>query len=82
MIQQRLKRTDALSVTARHEECAFTESFGLKFAQRSRTEQDAIRGGELKSLVSYQSLSSGKTLEYFKLLRGSAIIGATMSRHL
>lgn len=31
---------------------------------------------------SYQALSSGKAFEYFTLVRGTAIMGATASRHV
>ena len=47
---------------------------------RARPEHDPRRRREFESRI-YQPSSPGKTLAYFTLVRGSAIIGATASRH-
>ena len=61
---------------------AFPESRRDPFelSESSGAEDDAPGGGEFET--SHQPPSIGNTLTYFTLLRSSAIIGATVSRHV
>ena len=53
------------------------------FAHHAGSEQDARGGGKFESASPpHQPSSAGKILEYLTLVRGSAIMGATLSRQV
>ena len=78
----RAQTLGALRRAARDDERPRTElgRRARKFAHCAFAEADAAGGGEIER-HRYQPPSSGKMFAYFTAFRGSAIIGATASRH-
>src|ERR1041384_4458101 len=67
-------------VVAGHDEGVCAELLRLKFAGAAWAKHDARRRRKLEAFT-HQKRSSGNRFVNFTLMRGSAIIGATVSRH-